>query len=70
MGVVMAAREMVMSVVLHPTTGGGNSQDRVWYGVNPVDQTMVAGREEISAGMLVKVVVTATSNAGNGRFSP
>lgn len=58
----MAAREQVMA--------GANRQDRVWDGVNPVDRTMVAGREEVSAGMPVMVVVMATSNAGNGRVSP
>jgi hypothetical protein len=78
MGVVTAAREMATGGAINPTTGVGNSpitnganrQVRVWDGVNPVDQTMVAGREESSVGMLVMVVVTATSNAGNGRFSP
>ena len=68
---VMAAREPIGGVNrVGPTMDGATRQVRVWEGVNQADQTMVAGKEEISAGMLVMVVVMATSNAGNGRLSP
>ena len=68
---VMAAREPVMGGVnRRRIMDGATRQGRVWDGVNQAAQAMVAGREEISAGMPVMVVVRVISNAGNNRLSP